>query len=83
MDIGSEAYRGKPRACTSCGNAALEPGFIEDAGDHSPGYSRWIAGALERGVFGGARRMGKQRWQIDAFRCTMCGHLELFANQQV
>lgn len=65
--------------CTQCGTVGLEPGFIEDAGENSRGYARWIAGRLERGVFGGAKRMGRPRWQIDAHRCPTCGHLELFA----
>lgn len=68
----------QPR-CTQCGTEDLEPGFIEDAGEHSRGYARWIAGPLERGVFGGAKRLGRQRWQIDAWRCRRCGHLELWA----
>lgn len=69
--------------CSQCGRIGLEPGFIEDAGDSSRGYARWIAGPLERGVFGGARRFGKQRWQIEAFRCPGCAHLELFAANPV
>lgn len=69
--------------CTQCGAVGLEPGFIEDAGEHSKGYARWIPGPLEKGVFGGAKRFGRQRWQIDVFRCPQCGHLELFATQQV
>ena len=66
--------------CTQCDAPDLEPGFIEDAGDHSRGYARWIPGPLERGVFGGAKRMGRQRWQVDAWRCRRCGHLELYAS---
>ncbi|MBN3929876.1 hypothetical protein IQ279_09525 [Streptomyces verrucosisporus] len=69
--------------CTQCGTTGLEPGFIEDSGDNSRGYARWIAGPLEFGPFGGARRMGRPRWQIDAYRCPKCGHLELFARQPV
>ena len=68
--------------CTQCGAIGLEPGFIEDAGEHSKGFARWIPGPLEKGVFGGAKRFGRQRWQIDSFRCRQCGHLELFATQQ-
>ncbi|WP_328886557.1 hypothetical protein [Streptomyces sp. NBC_00316] len=65
--------------CTHCGTVGLEPGFVEDAGQHSRGFARWIQGALERGPFGGAKRMGKPTWQIDAYRCPNCAHLELFA----
>ncbi|MBW5252743.1 hypothetical protein P8A21_38755 [Streptomyces poriferorum] len=69
--------------CTHCGTVGLMEGFIEDAGEHSRGYARWIEGALERGVFGGAKRMGRPRRQIEAFRCPKCGHLELFATGAV
>ncbi|MDT9685969.1 hypothetical protein RND61_28440 [Streptomyces sp. TRM76323] len=68
--------------CTQCGAVDLEPGFIEDDGEHSRGYARWIAGPLERGMLGGAKRMGRPRWQIDAARCPQCGHLELFARER-
>ena len=69
--------------CTQCGASGLEPGFVEDTGEGTRGYARWIAGPLERGPFGGAKRMGRQRWQIDAYRCPQCAHLELFASQQI
>jgi hypothetical protein len=69
--------------CTCCGAAELQPGFIEDTGEASKGYARWIAGPLERGMFGGAKRMGKKRWQIDAYRCPRCFHVDLFAPDRV
>jgi hypothetical protein len=69
--------------CTQCGLIGLETGFIEDSGEGSRGYARWIPGPIERGIFGGARRMGKPRWQINAYRCPRCGHLELFATSPV
>jgi hypothetical protein len=64
--------------CTHCGATGLQQGFVEDKGQGSRGYAQWVAGALELGVFGFARVMGKSRSQIDAFRCPQCGHLELF-----
>lgn len=64
--------------CTACQSVALEPGFVEDSGESSRGYSRWIAGRLEKGLFGGAKRMGKAKHAITAYRCTVCGHLELY-----
>lgn len=68
--------------CTQCGEEGLEPGFIMDQGD-SQGFARWVEGALERGPFGGARLMGRPKWQIDAYRCRTCNHLELFATRPV
>jgi hypothetical protein len=69
--------------CTQCGAAGLEPGFVEDSGENAHGDARWIAGPLERGIFGIPKRMGRQRWQVDAFRCSQCAHLELFAALRV
>jgi len=69
--------------CTHCGGGQLEAGFIEDSGQSSKGYARWIAGTLDRGIFGGARLLGRQRWQVDAYRCVNCAHLELFAGTEV
>lgn len=68
--------------CTHCGAVGLEPGFVEDSGQGSRGYVRWIAGALQRGPLGNAKRMGRPRWQIDAYRCPTCAHLELFVAKQ-
>ena len=64
------------RTCIHCeGN--LEPGFIEDAGESSRGNLRWIPGPLEKGVLGGAKRFGKLRVDVHAYRCVSCGRLEL------
>ncbi len=51
---------------------------MTDTGAH-PGYGRWIPGPLETGIFGGARVMGKERWDVHAYRCRNCSHLDLFA----
>ncbi|MER7177263.1 hypothetical protein [Streptomyces mesophilus] len=67
--------------CTHCGTVGLDEGFIEDDGQYAKGYARWIPGPLERGIFGGARRMGRPRWPIAAYLCPHCGHLELFARR--
>jgi hypothetical protein len=67
--------------CTHCGAHGLEPGFIMDQGEHSKGFARWVEGGLERGLLGGARLMGRPKWEIDAYRCPSCHHLELFATR--
>jgi hypothetical protein len=68
--------------CSACQSVALEAGFVEDAGESSHGYARWIPGPVERGFFGGAKRMGKPRHAITAYRCTVCGHLDLYVAPQ-
>ncbi|MFD8825872.1 hypothetical protein ACFV1C_26425 [Streptomyces sp. NPDC059605] len=68
--------------CTQCGAVGLEPGFVGDLGQGSRGFTQWVAGALEKGLLGNAKLMGRPRWQIDAYRCPHCGHLEHFATQR-
>lgn len=75
----TESVGVNPPACGYCGKGPLVRGFIEDAGERSQGYARWIPGALQRGIFGGASTFMKQRVAIHAFRCESCGHLDLFA----
>lgn len=70
-------------ACTACGSEQFEDGFLEDSGESSRGYIRWIVGPLERGIFGGARRMGKTRMIVTGKRCAVCGHVELFATERL
>jgi hypothetical protein len=65
--------------CTHCGEGDLEAGFIEDIAPGAKGFARWVEGALERGIFGGAKLRGRPKWEIAAYRCRNCNHLELFA----
>ncbi|MEI2775431.1 MAG: hypothetical protein V9G19_05530 [Tetrasphaera sp.] len=67
-----------PRRCIVCGGTAFTPGFLDDQA--AQGYTKWIVGELEKGIFGGAARMGRPRLDIIGQRCDACGHLELFAN---
>ncbi|WP_336206301.1 hypothetical protein [Nonomuraea sp. LPB2021202275-12-8] len=64
--------------CTHCGENGLEAGFIKDGGEHSAGFASWVEGALKRGILGGAKLMGRPKWEIEAWRCPHCHHLELF-----
>ncbi len=69
--------------CTRCGATGREPGFVEDSGQGSRGYARWIAGPLQLGLPGGAKRAGRPHWRIDSYRCPDCSHLELFASERI
>ncbi|MET9345255.1 hypothetical protein [Streptomyces termitum] len=66
--------------CTHCGTVGLELGFVEDSGQNARGYTRWVQGALEKGIFGMAKLRGRPVREIEAYRCPSCSHLELFAN---
>ncbi|MEW2128986.1 hypothetical protein [Streptomyces sp. NPDC005435] len=68
--------------CTQCGTVGLEPGFVEDSGQGARGFARWIAGSLQLGPLGNAKRLGRPRRRIDAWRCPACAHLELFAAER-
>ncbi|MEV1249601.1 hypothetical protein ACIBO2_26270 [Nonomuraea sp. NPDC050022] len=67
--------------CTYCGHQDLEPGFLAD--HQQPGFGVWVEGELERGIFGGAKLVGRPKWLVDARRCPQCSHLELFASRQL
>lgn len=66
--------------CTACGaQGLLDEGWLEDTGESSRGYVRWVEGARDTGFFGGFSAMGASRILVRAFRCRECNHLELFA----
>lgn len=65
--------------CKWCGEGELEVGYLEDLGhgDRKRDIA-WISGPVERGWLGGAKRRGRERREIEAYRCTRCSHLALF-----
>lgn len=65
------------KSCSSCGNETLEPGWIVDARQGME--NKWVRGAMERGIFGGPKQAFKDKWEIEAYRCTRCSKLELYA----
>lgn len=68
--------------CTRCDWSPLEPGFVMDSGQSATGYAQWVPGPMESGLFGGAKLWGKARFQVDAWHCPRCHHLDLFVGQQ-
>ena len=68
-----------PSNCSRCG-ASLEPGFIRDKTDRGVGRARWVEGEPEKSFLGGYKLRGKTQHDVQAFRCSSCGHLELYAN---
>jgi hypothetical protein len=67
------------KSCSWCGHTGAELGFMGDGGQYSTGYGQWVAGELETGSLGWAKRRGRAVRAVYAYRCTQCSHLELFA----
>ena len=72
-----------------CGGT-LEEGFIPDFGHNAVWAATWIAGEPEQGksfkelltTGGGIRASGVDVRVVEAFRCTTCGRLDLFARDK-
>lgn len=71
------------QTCSRC-DGTLTVGFLEDKGERGAiAASRvlsWIDGGAQKGVFGGAKVLGKTRHDVTAYRCEQCGHLDLFVH---
>ena len=63
--------------CPKCGSEMLE-GFILDMTDAGTSVSQWVAGRPERS-WTGPKVGGKERHQIQSYRCRKCGYLESYA----
>ena len=66
------------RTCPACGAGDLEDGYLEDQGDSSLGFLRWIAGPIVMGRLGRAK-VDRHRsiWRVQALRCPRCRQLSL------
>ena len=62
--------------CPNCGGTEFEQGFVDD---DRQGRVRWLAGRLERGPLGNARKLGLRKTSVIAHRCVRCSRLELYA----
>ncbi len=64
--------------CTKCGGR-VEEGFMLDAMHGGYKAEEWVEGAPERSFWTGVKVSDRSRYKLRAFRCTKCGHLELYA----
>ncbi len=71
------------RTCPACGAGELEPGYLEDQGDSSLGFVRWIAGPIVLGGVGRAKvDRHREIWRATALRCPACRHLSLYTTRR-
>ena len=68
--------------CSRCATGELVPGFIEDKGvrTNMPAsyVLSWVPGLANRTDRGTAEMEGRKRFDVSAYRCQSCGHLDLF-----
>ena len=71
-----------PETCPKC-EGQMQEGFIPDK-THGGGQvvSRWIAGVPEWSFWQGTKISGKEQYPVQSFRCSRCGFLESYANDQ-
>jgi hypothetical protein len=69
--------------CPLCGGA-MENGYIPDHGHGRVYESSWYAGAPEPSLFLGDIKWPKgSKFPLEAYRCTQCGYLMMFARRKV
>jgi hypothetical protein len=68
--------------CPLCGGA-LEVGFLLDRTHTAYKPMEWIGGEPVPSFWVGTKISEAVHRQIEAFRCTQCGYVMLFARQQV
>lgn len=65
--------------CRWCGEGVLELGYLEELGHGNAKRDvAWIAGPVTRSWSGMAKRQGRHRRPVSAYRCPQCSHVELF-----
>jgi hypothetical protein len=78
LSVTEHSLTTNPGPCSRCGSPT-EPGFILDATLGGFTIARWIAGEPKRRLLGDLTVVGEESHPLQAFRCSRCGHLELFA----
>lgn len=64
--------------CDRC-EGPMERGFVADTAHSSRRPGVWAEGLPESGIFGIKQFRKRRRFVIQAWRCTKCGWLDLYA----
>lgn len=70
----------KKTSCLRCNNF-MEEGYVADFSDSGVRQSRWMPGGPQKSFWSGLKIDKKALLPVSAMRCTRCGRLEFFANQ--
>ena len=69
--------------CIRC-NGAMEEGFVLDRGHYNARMvDTWVEGKPETSFWTGLKIDDRQTFEVRTFRCTECGYLENYANEEL
>jgi hypothetical protein len=58
----------------------MTEGFLADATYGGINAGQWIEGIPEKSIWSGIKLRGKNRYNVQSWRCQRCGFLENYAN---
>jgi hypothetical protein len=70
------------KSCPDCKGEMVE-GFILDMTYGGQLVPRWLAGRPEKSMWTGIKAKGKDCRSVETYRCTQCGLLRSYANNEV
>ncbi|HXH70492.1 MAG TPA: PF20097 family protein [Pyrinomonadaceae bacterium] len=69
-------------SCPKC-KGVMNDGFIADVGYGTIQPSRWVKGEPVKSFWTGTKVSDKEKYAVKTYRCTNCGYIESYANEQV
>lgn len=69
----------KSYKCSKCQGTMTE-GFLADTTRSAINAGQWIEGFEEKSIWGGVKLRGKNKYNVQSWRCQRCGFLENYAN---
>ena len=69
------------RQCVKC-SGDMECGVLLDRSQAAIYPAIWADGPLERNLLGGLKPKDRRLYRVAAWRCSGCGYLEFFAQQE-
>ena len=70
----------KTPTCPKC-NSSMELGALLDRGHGDQlNTTDWLEGAPEKSFWSGVKTKGKERFEVQTYRCSRCGYLESYAH---
>lgn len=73
---------GDKKSCPEC-SGRMEEGFVPEYTRNHVARPFWVSGRLEKNAFGMLKKAGRDFRQIVTWRCTSCGLLRSYAEEEL